>query len=202
MRMLTIPRGFHNVTWQFWNTYSEKVHSSNVKSYTLHFRQTPTKSDLLWEVDLVQQWWKSFVWIGLLRSSQKLDAVGKREEEKEGGCRRAAAQELTEVIPTFSAEMCPQTGLDRVKLIWDTTLLYTVKMLFCFFHTSLPMEGQKAPSEGGTRHTVIRAHQYLSSKVLHIEQNTSLFLYQVVCLYLQHIYRVVTHCDGLLTPTG
>lgn len=77
--------------------------------YTLHFRQTAPKSQQLWEVDLVQQWWKSVVWTGLLRSSQELDAVGKREEEKEGGCRRATGQELTEDIPTFSAEMCPQT---------------------------------------------------------------------------------------------
>lgn len=68
-------------------------------------------------MDLVQQWWESVVWIGQLRSSQKLEAVGKREGKKEGGCRRATVQELTEVIPTFSAEMCPQTWLDRVKLI-------------------------------------------------------------------------------------
>lgn len=63
--------------------------------FNLHFRQTPAKCDLLWEVDLVQQWWESVVCKGLLRSSQKLDAVGKREEEKEGGCRRATVQELT-----------------------------------------------------------------------------------------------------------
>lgn len=72
----------------------QKRYRVAISFYNLHFRQTPTKSDLLWEVDLVQQLWKSVVWIGLLRSSQKLDAVGKREEEK-GRCRRATGQELT-----------------------------------------------------------------------------------------------------------
>lgn len=50
--------------------------------YNLHFRQTPAKSDLLWEVDLVQQWWESVVFAEIITEAGCSGQEGRREQRR------------------------------------------------------------------------------------------------------------------------